>query len=542
MAAFTRICGTALVLCAAVFLPRCGISETKAARSQAGKETLRIAIQPNMFVTSYKDNYLTRYLEELHHINLEFELLPASEDARRSKIALMAASGDMPDIFLTGGLSEKEVLDYGGRGAFIALNKYFNDPALTPCFARIPRSDRETMLRTASGVDGGIYGFVRFEPEIWNITPYRYYINQAWLKRLGLETPATTAELRKVLLAFRERDPNGNGKRDEIGVMGWYDGIYGENTVLALINSFIYYSGGAGLNLDDAGKGEIPTVYAPFAAPAFRTALAYLNTLFNDGTLSPSLFTADQQSCRAVFNSAPPVVGLTSAGSTGSWSPDNLRELSLIAPFTGPDGICYSPAPGLNYRGVLIAYITSKAANPDLAVRLLDSFYDETLSLIARYGEENTDWSRKPEDQSGAGNLTELRNIWSSPAASHWHNINPRYMPPETIQLAPHSKRAANYQWYYPRHPPQVLPALQYSAEEAGGIAENAAGAESAAGIAAYVKQSIAEFAAGVRDISSNAEWNGYLEELNHLGLERRLRIVQTAFNRQWLEYKRTRD
>lgn len=41
-------------------------------------------------------------------------------------------------------------------------------------------------------------------------------INKVWLDKLGLEVPTTLAELKEVLIAFRDGDPNGNGIQDEI--------------------------------------------------------------------------------------------------------------------------------------------------------------------------------------------------------------------------------------------------------------------------------------------------------------------------------------
>ena len=38
-----------------------------------------------------------------------------------------------------------------------------------------------------------------------------FMINQGWLDNLGLDTPSTIDELKKVLIAFRDNDANGNG-------------------------------------------------------------------------------------------------------------------------------------------------------------------------------------------------------------------------------------------------------------------------------------------------------------------------------------------
>ena len=104
-------------------------------------------------------------------------------------------------------------------------------------FNAIPDEDREDILQATTMADGNIYGFAAYEPETWNLTPNRMFINRAWLDKLGLEVPTTTDELKTVLEAFRDGDPNGNGVQDEIGVYGFAGGSYGENTVDALMNA-----------------------------------------------------------------------------------------------------------------------------------------------------------------------------------------------------------------------------------------------------------------------------------------------------------------
>lgn len=41
-------------------------------------------------------------------------------------------------------------------------------------------------------------------------------INVEWLEKLYFDMPTTTEELKEVLIAFKTKDPNGNGKADEI--------------------------------------------------------------------------------------------------------------------------------------------------------------------------------------------------------------------------------------------------------------------------------------------------------------------------------------
>lgn len=55
-----------------------------------------------------------------------------------------------------------------------------------------------------------------FNPQSWEVM----MINKTWLDKLSLELPTTFDELETVLKAFKEQDPKGNGKADEIP-MDW---------------------------------------------------------------------------------------------------------------------------------------------------------------------------------------------------------------------------------------------------------------------------------------------------------------------------------
>jgi putative aldouronate transport system substrate-binding protein len=513
--------------------------------ASGGKPTLVIGQETNSFVTDYEDNYLTRYLEKLHNLNIDFYFLPSSGTEIKTKVSLMVASNDLPDILNTGALGGEAILDYGSKGVFIPLNKYYNDPVMAPNFASIRDGDKTLLLQGITSADGNIYSFPAYEGAPWNEAPYRYFINKAWLDKLNLKIPTTTGELRDVLIAFRDRDPNGNGKKDEIGLYGFFRGGYGENTIEAVLNSFIF-TGRSRIALDASGN----KVIAPFTDPAYRKGLSYLNGLFKEGVLSPSLFTDDQQQFRATLAANPPVVGLTTAGSTGNWpqadTNTNFLELAMVPPFTGPDGVCYTPyAP--NEVGQA-AFITSKCKVPDLAFKFLEAFLNPDLAISTRWGEEGVDWSRKPEDMAGKSSsyielgvfaqptLVSFTNIWSEPSNKFWHAVNPRYFPLEVNNgrvadwnpsLPTSHLNGRHYQWYYDKHPAKILPPLKYTVEEASKISE------SITLVNEYVDQSVAEFVAGVRDVNNDTVWNAYLQELNKMGLQQWLTIAQAVYDRQ---------
>jgi putative aldouronate transport system substrate-binding protein len=433
----------------------------------------------------------------------------------------------------------------------VALNRYFSDASKTPNFNRIPQAARADILRDTRSADGNNYSFAQYQPETWNLTPYRYYINRSWLAKLGLQEPKTTDELRNVLLAFRDRDPNGNGRQDEIGVFGWFNGGYGENVIQALINSFVFYPGN--LALDDSGNNVI----TPVTQDGFRRALQYLNGLFRDRLLDASTFTVDQGTFRAILNSETMVVGLTSMGSAGNFTGrptiDDNPNYRAMAPLMGPMSSAQSPGytPYSDYTAGQMTFITNRARDVDLAVKVMDTFFEPDLSIITRFGEENVDWTRNPAILARDTNayvelglypglsMTQIRDVWTKPFSQHWHNATPRYTPldvgntignlesPFDPNLPTSQHNAVNYQYLIPRRPQHILPALYYTADEATALSQTITN------INEYVRQSIAEFTTGVRDINSDAAWTAYLRELDNMGLQQWLRTAQATYNRQ---------
>lgn len=517
------------------------------------KPTLKVALTTSSFVTDYEDNYFTNYLEEKLGIEIEFYMLPVDSADTRTKIALMATGGeDMPDVFVVDNhLTSEMLLTYGQSGFFMELDEYINDPEKMPNYNAIPDEDRAIMTTASTQADGHIYSLSAYEPETWNYTPFRMYINRDWLDAVGKEVPTTTAELKDVLIAFRDGDPNGNGLKDEIGVYGQASGGYGENIVAALINSFIYWNNNQlnyGLALDES---DYETVYAPYTTEAWRNAMRYLKELHDEGLLSASTFTDDNATFKAVLNQETPVVGLTSAGSLSNWpaavSNANFLQMELIAPLTGPDGVNYTPFieqwPG---QELMISGYTDKV---DLALKFADEFFTYETSVIERFGIEGEDWSRDPELLKGQTNayvevgmtdavkLLVTSTMWADNQNHTWRNHGPRYMslanfltvfdysagkvydPEDPTQL-----NGKCYEMYWDKKPAKLMPQLKYTVEDTEMLMD------AMTTIPDFVKQAIAEFTTGTRDIETG--WEQYLAELDSMGLQELISVSQATYDR----------
>lgn len=527
--------------------------DTTAAVTEAqssGDNKLVVAIQTNSYVTDYDNNYFTKYLEDKLGIEIEFYQLPAATDEVRTKVSLMATSNDnLPDVLIVdNALTPETILEYGSSGVFLPLNEYTEDASRMPNYNAIPEEDKKVMEAAQTMADGNMYSLSKYEPETWNVTPNRMFINKAWIDKLGLTMPTTTDELKTVLKAFHDQDPNGNGVQDEIGAYGYQAGGYGQNITAALMNSFEFWNGGnlnGGLALDKDGK----TVIAPFTTEGWKAGLTYMNDLYKEGLLSPAIFTDDDTQFKATLNEETNVVGLVSFGSLSNY-PDaannsNYLEMEILNPVKGPDGTNYTPY--TEYSPNQEFFIFNGCKNVDLAVKLADAFYDHEASTVARFGEKGVDYTEDPAELEKMNNayvaaglydkvtLAYISNYWLEPAAKTWHGVSPRYAslaemntvangmvtynPEDKTQL-----NAKSYEYYFDKHPEKVLPLLHYTEAEAGQIQE------ALSNIPTYVNQTMAEFITGARDIESG--WDAYMSELKGMGLDEWQKCAQAAYDR----------
>lgn len=106
-------------------------------------------------------------------------------------------------------------------------------------------------------------------------------INKAWLDKLGLKAPTTTEELYQVLKAFKEKDPNGNGKPDEIPY-----------TETGLNMDFLNPFGITDINASSMIVQDGKPVYYP-TTDAYKEGLIYTHKLYSEGLIDQELFTQD---------------------------------------------------------------------------------------------------------------------------------------------------------------------------------------------------------------------------------------------------------
>ena len=209
------------------------------------------------------------------------------------------------------------------------------------------------------------------------------WINKAWLDKLGIAMPTTLTELEAALLAIRNGDPNGNGKKDEngadlIGVyeMRWllpYFGIVADDYHLARNSS-----------------GEI--VFAP-ELPAYRQFIALLKDWCAKGVLPSDAFTSVHASAR--MNTSDEKTPVTS-GMLLSVTPYTHLDAQAVLNYepvllAGPDGTTrWRDLLGAVWTGCFA--VTSRCEDPAKALAWADALYGNEGALLGYAGVEGEDY------------------------------------------------------------------------------------------------------------------------------------------------------
>ena len=173
------------------------------------EKTLTLRAGMGDFAYDPADNPVVQKWEEETNVHLEW--MPMETDDKRN---IVFASDDYPDFSLATGLWMNFIAGLLNEGVAVDLVPYLKQgytPNLDRLFAKYPNS-YAYMLNP----EGKLQALARHRRLESNYLEQNYMINRKWLDALGLKKPTTTDELLQVLIAFRDRDPNGNGKKDEI--------------------------------------------------------------------------------------------------------------------------------------------------------------------------------------------------------------------------------------------------------------------------------------------------------------------------------------
>lgn len=181
-------------------------------------------------------------------------------------------------------ITAKNLERYTGRlagmyddGVSVVLNDYMEEymPNFTALIEEYPNLGRDIRL------EGGVYTFLSTFYDSTDdmqralTSTYGLVIRQDWLDNVGMDVPTDMAEWYKVLKAFKQQDPNGNGSADE-------------EPYVACSSGWKYFLPAYGIDDDPSvmkdENGEDYVVYG-YMTDNYKEYLAEMNKWYTEGLI-----------------------------------------------------------------------------------------------------------------------------------------------------------------------------------------------------------------------------------------------------------------
>lgn len=338
--------------------------------------------------------------EEATGIHIEFDVV-AQQDYEQVFNLRAAAGSIKADIIQMQGTSDASYLArlYNDK-TIISLDELLdnNAPYTLALSQKYPAYRKDLSLSDGGFIAIGDASVSPYDMRVWSI-------RQDWLDKLGLDMPKTLEDLGNVAEAFATRDPNGNGNKDEVGMLS-ADGLWG----LIVQSGYAYGLVGMvdGWHIKD-GK-----VVNDWIDPHFFDVFTFLNNCVKRGAVPPdyddpnigfgSVLTRAYNGQLGLWSRAPLVLPALL-----NWSENEMQKTDPTARWVNtplpptPEGVQVSDVEPIATRWRTYG-ITSQCKEPALAMGWLDFVFASPQGQeIWNYGKEGETFTRNAD-----GTITKL--------------------------------------------------------------------------------------------------------------------------------------
>ncbi|XVU22864.1 extracellular solute-binding protein [Actinoplanes sp. CA-054009] len=520
--------------------------EAPAAKMEGDKVVISV-MAPADPDTKLDTNAVSKLMSDKFKIKFDWQTTTNDGGPAKEKRQIAISSGDYPDMFMLvpyiDAFTKTEVQKLGQQGVAVPLEDLIKEHA-----PNIQKAlDANPVLKNmATTPDGHIYSLPQWSDCYHCTYPNKLWINTDWLKKLNLQMPKTTEELRTVLTAFKTKDPNGNGKADEVPMSTDTQ----DTTLLGyLMGAFAYAPYGATNGVPSLLELDGDKVATPVDKAEWREGLKYIASLYKDGLIDQGSFTQNAEALQAIGNN-PAAVQLGS--SPVLWpgifvqlgSKDGRdKHYDAAPPLTGPSGKSYTGYNNPTSTGYAFM-LTNKSSKEAriAALKMLDYIYTDEGQLITNSGPEGVGWT-KPGPQDIALD-TNVKPTWlpvpdtKRPKNSNWNSLsqynvtlalrNAQAVPKDIYSEEGLERRLFQATQQYEPHvdKAKVFPEAQIWTEP-GEVSELAT---LKTNLDSYVSQGQLAFITGKKNIDT--DWDAFVQGLDGVGMKRYLEINQKAYDR----------
>lgn len=512
-----------------------------AAQTEGGAETRTIDVVALYSEKQTEDQLgfggrlFTSHLQEVTGITINWRMMLRD----RYSIKILVASDDLGDLLVAEGLLRKADVDWLVKSdVIVPLDEMIAEYA-RDMFGALDSIEGRVIRERLTMPDGNVYSFPYIDVCFWCQYPVRMSIYKPWVDALRLPwPPETTEDYRSVLKRFKDGDANGNGRPDEVPLIGSMVLDSGAlDPTGFLMNAFVYvqspvFSRSAlylvrhGMSIEFSANTE-----------QWRDGLRYLRVLFEEGLLDADSFSLQREDAltRIAFDN-PRYVGSFASG----WY--DVAEFEAIAPLEGSNGRQATfRAPRLWFSSL----ITTKDRDTIRAITELINwwFVDpvEANYRCSNFWEEGQHWRRLTEEEKELGlvasdgllaetvwmgkasDVTGRFEGWGDSCFARWRG---------TSAVVPTSSREWRLivdtgELYAPYTSDKFVPPdMMFSQEEEEEMSRLRQE------VVTVVQEAAAKFIRGYLNIDDDGDWSDYLSDLESNGVDRYVEIWQGVVDR----------
>lgn len=323
---------------------------------------------------SWQNNLFFARMEEKTGVHFELRQYGDADTWTKTKAAMTKDAADLPDVLFMAALTGSECIQMRQNGVLIDLKPYLEAdcPNLWALLQKYPEALSAITLPDGSIAALPFISVPSMENYMW--------INTEWLSTLHLSQPTTAQELVDVLTAFKERDPNRNGRQDEIplGFLGPFDLKFLAHAFGLICNDYNVF----------AEDGQVK--FMPLEEN-FRLFVTWCRDLYSAGLLDKNGFLTTDELRRVTDSKATPTYGMILTRIAAdlfkvTWS----ENYEIMMPLTYEGKQVYRSFSGPALRGTFA--ITAKCADPETVLKWVDYLYSEEGAVLASAGQENVDY------------------------------------------------------------------------------------------------------------------------------------------------------
>ncbi len=325
----------------------------------------------------WTENLFFQRMEEKTGIHFELNQYLTEESWQAAKDSMLAGTVELPDVLFKADLSAIETVKWFEAGKIIDLTPYLEQyaPNLWALLQGNPEWMEAVTLPTGEIVALPTIDELQFNNAMW--------INKTWLTKAGLEVPTTAEELTEVLRVFRDRDMNGNNKKnDEVPLT--FSSLW---DLRFLAHAF-------GLNANDyyVTTDENGVVSEILTTDQNRAFLTWLNQLWEEELLDDTGFSGLRDLSVSTEEDADVVYGMMMSSTPVELVPAaSLTEYVLLAPMVWEGKQVYRDLSGDVIRGSFA--ITSACEDPAALVAWVDYLYTEEGFILAEAGQADEEFT-----------------------------------------------------------------------------------------------------------------------------------------------------